>query len=470
MRHYDMTIGGQPASGAGYADVINPANGEEIVGKAAIGTVDDLDRAVAAAAEAFRTWSKTSDEERSAACTKIAEVIAANAGELAELITREQGKPLKGLGSEFEVGGCSGWAMATAGLSLAPRLVQDDANARIEMVRVPLGVVGSITPWNWPALIAVWHILPAIRTGNTVVIKPSPQTPLNTLRLVELMNEVLPAGVVNCVSGGNELGAAMSRHEGIAKIVFTGSIPTGMKIMESSARTLKRLTLELGGNDPGIVLDDADPRAIAQDIFWGAFINSGQTCAALKRLYVPDALYDDICAALVELARSTPMGDGLDPETALGPLQNKAQFDKVGALVESARAEGARVLCGGAPMNKGYFYQATIIGDARDGMRIVDEEQFGPVLPVIRYTSLDEAINAANRLEFGLGASVWSSDPARAREVASRIDAGTVYINKHAEVTPHVPFGGVKHSGVGVEFGEAGLEAYTNIKVYNGAA
>lgn len=467
MRHYDMTIGGKPASGTGYADIVNPADGEEIVGRAALGTTEDLDRAVTAAAAAFSSWSRTSDEERCAACVSIAEVIDAHAGELAELITLEQGKPLKGVGSEFEVGGCSAWAQATAGFSLAPQVLRESDEGRIEMTRVPLGVVGSITPWNWPALIAVWHILPAIRTGNTVVIKPSPYTPLSTLRLIELINEVLPPGVVNCVSGGNELGAAMSRHPGIAKIVFTGSIQTGRRIMEASAVNLKRLTLELGGNDPGIVLDDADPAVIAHGIFWGAFPNSGQTCAALKRLYVPDALYDAVCAALVDLARSTPMGNGLDLGTALGPLQNKAQFDKVSDLVDSARTEGAQVLCGGAPLGKGYFYPVTIIGDACDGMRIVDEEQFGPVLPVIRYTSLDEAIAAANGLEYGLAASVWSSDPARAREVAARIDAGTVFINAHAEVAPDVPFGGVKQSGLGVEFGEAGLEAFTNIKIYN---
>lgn len=467
MRHYDMTIAGKPVSGAGYADIINPADGEEIVGRAALGTLEDLDRAVAAAAEAFTSWSATNDEERAAACIRIAEVISEHAGEMAELVTREQGKPLKGAGSEFEIGGCSAWAQATAAFRLAPKVLREGDAGRVEVTRVPLGVVGSITPWNWPALIAVWHILPAIRTGNTVVIKPSPYTPLNTLRLVELMNRVLPPGVVNCVSGGNELGAAMSRHPGIAKIVFTGSIQTGRRIMEASAANLKRLTLELGGNDPGIVLDDADPAEIAQGIFWGAFLNSGQTCAALKRLYVPDALYDAVCAALVELARSTPMGNGLEEGTALGPLQNAAQFDKVRDLVETARAEGAQVLCGGAPLGKGYFYPATIIGDARDGMRIVDEEQFGPVLPVIRYTSLDKAIEAANGLEYGLAASVWSSDPARAREVATRIEAGTVYINTHADIAPDVPFGGVKQSGLGVEFGEPGLEAFTNIKVYH---
>lgn len=467
MRHYDMTIGGKPASGAGYADILNPVDAEEIVGCAAQGTIEDLDRAVKAATEAFAGWSRTSDEERRAACLRIADVIAAHAGELAELITREQGKPLKGAGSEFEVGGCSAWAQATAGLSLAPQVLRDGDEGRIELERVPLGVVGSITPWNWPALIAVWHILPAIRAGNTVVVKPSPYTPLNTLRLVELMNEVLPPGVVNCVSGGNDLGAAMSRHPGIAKIVFTGSIQTGRRIMETSAANLKRLTLELGGNDPGIVLDDADPAAIAQRVFWGAFLNAGQTCAALKRLYVPDALHDAVCDALVELARSTPMGNGLDPATALGPLQNRAQFDKVSGLVDAARAEGARVLCGGAPLGKGYFYPVTIVGDARDGMRIVDEEQFGPVLPVIRYSSLDRAIAAANGLEYGLAASVWSSDPDRARAVAARIDAGTVYINTHADIAPDVPFGGVKQSGLGVEFGELGLEAFTNVKIYN---
>lgn len=468
-RKYEMTINGKTAPAARYREIHNPADGKSVVGLAPECTTEGLDAAVDAAAKAFRTWSKTSEEERKAACVRVSEIIAEHAAELAEVLTLEQGKPLKGMGSEFEVGGCSAWAGATANFSLPLKVLQADDKANIEMHRVPLGVVGSITPWNFPLLIAVWHMLPAIRTGNTVVIKPSPFTPLGVLRLVELMNEVLPPGVVNIVSGGNEIGAAMSAHPGIAKIVFTGSIPTGMKIMQSAAPTMKRLTLELGGNDPGIVLPDADPAAIAEGIFWGAFINSGQTCAALKRLYVHESIYDSVCDALVAVSRNVRMGDGMEAESLLGPLQNENQFKKVQDLVEDARIQGARVLTGGEAAGVGYFYPVTLIADAKDGMRIVDEEQFGPVLPIISYSSVDDVIEKANGLEFGLAASVWSANTDAAREIAQRIDAGTVYINKHADIAPHVPFGGLKHSGIGVEFGEEGLEAYTNIKIYNAA-
>lgn len=466
-RKFAMTIGGRSVAAKKFRNIVNPADEEEVVGLSPEGGVDHLDAAVEAAAEAFHAWSKTNEEERTDACLKIAGVIKENAAELAELLTLEQGKPLNGMGSRFEVGGCEAWAGATAGFSLPPKVLQEDDQSRIEMHRVPLGVVGSITPWNFPLLIAVWHIVPAVRTGNTVVIKPSPYTPLGTLRLVELMNEVLPQGVVNAVSGGDEIGAAMSEHSGIDKIVFTGSIPTGMRIMQSAAPTMKRLTLELGGNDPGVVLSDADPEAIAEGVFWGAFLNSGQTCAALKRLYVHESIYNETCDALVALAQKIPMGDGRDEANLLGPLQNRAQFNKVSALVDDARKSGAKVLTGGKPWEKGCFYPVTIIAGAKDGMRVVDEEQFGPVLPVIPYSDIDDVVTRANGLKFGLAASVWSPDIDKARTIARRLEAGTVYINKHADIAPHVPFGGAKCSGIGVEFGEEGLEAYTNIKIYN---
>jgi acyl-CoA reductase-like NAD-dependent aldehyde dehydrogenase len=320
-------------------------------------------------------------------------------------------------------------------------------------------------------MIAVWHVVPAIRTGNTVVIKPSPFTPLSTLRMFELINEHLPPGLINTLAGGDELGARLSEHPGIGKVVFTGSIATGKKVMASAAPTLKHLTLELGGNDAGIVLPDADPKKIAEGLFWGAFINSGQTCAALKRLYVHESIYDATCQALVEYARNVPVGDGMIETNRLGPLQNERQYKRVIELVEDAKAAGARVLIGGAPLKgPGYFYPITIVADARDGTRLVDEEQFGPVLPVIRYTDLEDAIRRANGTEFGLCASVWGQDPAKTAEVAARLEAGTVYINKHADIAPNVPFGGIKCSGLGVEFGEEGLEAYTTIKIINAAA
>jgi acyl-CoA reductase-like NAD-dependent aldehyde dehydrogenase len=465
-----MTIGGKAAPAEKFREIRNPANGE-VVGLSPEATADHLQRAVDAATRAFATWRHSDDQTRRQVCETIARVITENARELSLLLTQEQGKPLKGLGSEFEVGGAAAWAGFTATLSLPVRTLDQSPGRRVELHREPIGVVGSITPWNWPLMIAVWHVVPAIRTGNTVVIKPSPFTPLSTLRMFELVQEHVPPGLINTLAGGDELGARLSEHPGIGKVVFTGSIATGKKVMASAAPTLKHLTLELGGNDPGIVLPDADPKKIAEGLFWGAFINSGQTCAALKRLYVHDSIYDATCQALVEYARNVPVGDGMTETNRLGPLQNERQYKRVIELVEDAKAAGGRVLIGGAPLKgPGYFYPVTIVADARDGTRLVDEEQFGPVLPVIRYTDLEDAIRRANGTEYGLCASVWGQDPKKTAEVAAQLEAGTVYINKHADIAPHVPFGGIKCSGLGVEFGEEGLEAYTTIKIINAAA
>ena len=330
-----MTIGGHPVSGSGAFPVLNPANGQ-VVGSAPNASYEDLDKAVAAAQKAFVSWSRKTDDELQAACLAVTAKMNADADELATLITLEQGKPLNGLGSRWEMGGAGAWAGYTAGLSLPMKVLQDNEQGRVELHRKPLGVVGSITPWNFPVLIAVWHVLPALRTGNTVVIKPSPLTPLATLRLVELLNEVLPEGVINCVTGDdrlNNLGAAMAAHPGIRKIVFTGSCATGQKVMQSAATTMKRLTLELGGNDAGIVLPDCDPKAIAEGLFWGGFINNGQTCAAMKRLYVHESIHDDVCEHLVAFAKAIPMGDGMSDQSMLGPVQNRMQFEKVAKLV-----------------------------------------------------------------------------------------------------------------------------------------
>lgn len=462
-----MIIGGEPVHAQATYSVTNPSD-LSTVGEAPLASTDDLDRAVAAARAAQPGWAAKTDAARADACRDVAKAIEAESAGLARLLTLEQGKPLKGLGSEFELGGCVAWMGAVADFSLPVKTIQDDEKGLVEVHRIPVGVIGSITPWNWPLMIAVWHIASAIRTGNTVVIKPSEMTPLSTLKMVEIMNRVLPAGVVNAVSGKGDIGGAMSAHDGINKIIFTGSTATGKKIMRSAADNLKRLTLELGGNDPGIVLPGTDVNAIAEGIFWGSFINGGQTCAALKRLYVHDDQYDDMCTALSAIAEKIPMGDGLDEANMLGPLQNKAQYDKVIALVEDAKKQGARVLTGGAPMDRpGYFYPVTLLADAKDGMGIVDEEQFGTALPIIRYTDLDDAIARANGLDYGLAASVWGNDPNEARRVAERINAGTVYINQHGAIAPHIPFGGVKGSGIGVEFGVEGLEACTDVKVYN---
>ena len=448
-----------------YFSVLNPATGLE-AGQAPNMGQAELDAAVAAAKAAFPAWSSSSDAELQAACAAVTARIEAHAEELAHLLTLEQGKPLNGLGSRWEMGGTVAWAGYTTGLSLSPKVLQDNGDGRVELHRKPLGVVGSITPWNFPVMIAIWHVMPALRTGNTVVIKPSPLTPLATLRLVEIMNEVLPSGVLNIVTGDDRdfnIGAAMSAHPDIRKIVFTGSCATGQKVMRAAAETMKRLTLELGGNDAGIVLPDAYPKAIAEGLFWGAFINNGQTCAAMKRLYVHETIHDAVCDALVAYARNIPVGDGMDEASVLGPVQNQMQFEKLSRLVKDAKGRG-KVLLGGEP-GKGLFFPPTIVAGLSNGDPLVDEEQFGPALPVIKYKTVDEAIALANDSPHGLGGSVWSSDIAAAKAVASRLQCGSVWINKHGAIQPNAPFGGVKASGFGVEFAEEGLQEYTDIQV-----
>lgn len=465
MYEFNLTINGAPHLTAERFNVINPANGQ-IVGTAPKATLDDLDLAVSAAKTAFESWSCRSDAEWQEATEAVAKKIAEHAEELAHIVTLEQGKPLNGMGSRWELGGAQAWANYTASLSLPVKLLQDNDDGRVELHRKPIGVVGSITPWNFPVMIAVWHILPAIRTGNTVIVKPSPLTPLVTLRMVELIAEILPAGVINIVTGDDNeanLGAAMSAHKDIRKIVFTGSCATGQKVMQSAAATMKRLTLELGGNDAGIVLPDVNPQDIAEGLFWGAFLNNGQTCAAMKRLYIHEDIHDEVCEALVAYAANIVVGDGIDEQSLLGPVQNRMQFDKVKQLVDDASARG-KVLLGGKP-GEGLFFPPTIISGLKNGDALVDEEQFGPVLPIISFSDIDEVIADANDSPNGLGGSIWSKDIAKARKLALRLECGSVWINKHGAIQPNAPFGGTKQSGIGVEFGEEGLAEYTDIQV-----
>ena len=465
-KEYALIIGGARVAGAqGGFSVLNPAT-ESVFTESPCASVSQLDAAVEAAGEAFKAWQHSSDEERKSLLHRIADSIEENADELARIVVQEQGKPM--FLAQAEVGGAVAWTRATAELEIPVKVIEDSPGKRIEMHRRPIGVVGSITPWNWPLMIAVWHIMPALRSGNTVVIKPSEYTPINTLRLVELINDIVPPGVINVVTGTSEIGRAMSVHSGIGKIVFTGSTATGKDIMFHAANNLKRLTLELGGNDAGIVLPGTDPEQVAMPIFQGAFLNMGQTCAALKRLYVHDSIYDELCDRLAEIARQQQVGDGMQEGTTFGPIQNRRQLEIVSDLVEDARRQGARILSGGERADtSGYFYPPTIVVDVKDGMRLVDEEQFGPVLPVIRYHDVEDAIGLANASESGLGGSVWGSDTELARSVASRLECGTVWINGHAEVLPHAPFGGCKMSGFGVEFGVEGLLEYTLPQVLN---
>ncbi|WP_293769417.1 aldehyde dehydrogenase family protein [uncultured Corynebacterium sp.] len=438
----------EPA-GAGQA-IHDPATGE-LLGHAPV--LADVDGAVARARVAQPSFAALGDSARRELLLAAADAVEAAADALAELLSREQGKPLNGPNARFEVGACAAWLRATASFD-SPDYVAVDDDIKATVTYRPLGVVGAVGPWNWPMMITVWQIAPALRMGNAVVVKPSEYTPLSVLALAHVLNSVLPDDVLQVVTGDGAVGAQLTAHPDVDKIMFTGSTATGRKIVESSAGTLARLTLELGGNDAGIVLDDADPAAIAGDLFWGAFINTGQTCAAMKRLYVPAPLYDAVCEALVAVVRASPMGIGLDEDNVLGPLQNRAQFDIVDRLVKAAKDSGARILIGGDPDYDapGNFYPATLVADIDPDNPLVVEEQFGPALPIIKYDDLDWAIEQANKLDVGLGSSVWSSNRERALEVAQRLEAGTTWINSHG----------------GVEFGTEGLKGLAYPHIING--
>lgn len=465
MNNIGLSINGSSVMGEMPSmDVINPAN-ESVAYSAPVASSVQLNTAVEAAKNAFKSWSALPQSERDVYINKIADVIEKNAGQLAEIIVKEQGKPLSL--AQMEVGGAIAWTRHTSSIEIPVEVYEDSPNKRIEGRRKAIGVVGSITPWNWPLMIAIWHIIPALRMGNTVINKPSELTPINTLKLGELLQDVLPAGVFNVLSGDGSLGKAMSDHDGISKMVFTGSTLTGQNIMKSAATNLKRLTLELGGNDAGIVLPGADLHTIAEGLFGTAFVNMGQTCAALKRLYVHESQHDELCQLLAEIANKQVVCDGFDETSTFGPVQNVKQLEKVIALVEEARQSGATLYAGGERLDKaGYFYPPTIIGNVKNGMGIVDQEQFGPVLPVISYQDVDEAVAMANDSDVGLGGSVWGETEA-ASALASQLECGSVWINGHAEVLPHAPFGGCKMSGFGVEFGLEGLLENSLLQVVN---
>jgi acyl-CoA reductase-like NAD-dependent aldehyde dehydrogenase len=465
MSSYTHTIDGKAAAGAKTFGVIDPSTGE-VFERAPEATREQLDQAVEAARRAFPAWSATPVAERRRRLLAAADAIESQAERIGRVLTREQGKPLAmAIG---EAHGTVGWLRATAAIDLPVEIAQDDAFVRAEIHRRPLGVVAAITPWNFPVVMAAWKIAPALVTGNTIVLKPSPYTPLSTLLLGEILREVFPAGVLNVLSGGDELGRWMTAHPGFAKIGFTGSVDTGKAIMAAAAPDLKRITLELGGNDAGIVLPDADVAAIAPKLFEAAFVNSGQACTALKRLYVHDSIHDEMCARLVEIGRAKKVGPGTESDVDLGPLNNEMQFRRVTELVEDAKRNGARILLGGEPMKRpGYFYPVTLVADVTDGMRLVDEEQFGPVMPILRFSDVDDAIERANALKYGLGGSVWTRDTERGVSLASRLECGTAWVNQHLQVGPHLPFGGMKWSGLGRENGVCGLEAYTEIQVRN---
>jgi acyl-CoA reductase-like NAD-dependent aldehyde dehydrogenase len=464
---FPLIIDGKPAQSKGFFDVVNPATGM-VLASCPKADAELVDLAVAAARLALADWSQRPDHERAQKLKDVADVLAANQKELSLLLTQEQGKTQSGPGANLEVGGCTAWTQSTASLSLPEEILEDSPTGKIVIRRKPVGVVGSITPWNWPLMIAVWHVMPAIRVGCTVVIKPSPYTPLSTLRLVALMNEVLPPGVINVVTGDSDVGAQLIAHPDVNKIVFTGSIGTGKKVMSGAAATLKRITLELGGNDAGIVLPGTKIEPLLEKLFWGCFLNAGQTCAVLKRMYVHESQYEEVVQKFSEFVSNIPVGDGRDPKNLIGPLTNKMQLDKVRNLVDDARRRGARIVIGGEfKESPGYFYSLTVVADATDDMPIVREEQFGPVIPILKYRDVEEAVSRANALDVGLGGSVWSNDAEAAAKVAARLECGTAWVNQHGALHPMAPFGGIKCSGIGVEFNVDGLKEYTTIQVLN---
>lgn len=460
-RDYTMTINGQAAVASGTFDVFNPAT-RALIAKVPDASKAQLDEAVAAARSAFAGWSATPLAQRQKALVAIAEAIEQNAEELMSLLTREQGKPRAG--AEWEIVGSAIWFRETAKQSLEDEIIEDTPQRRVITRYTPLGVVGAITPWNFPLLLAVWKIAPALLTGNCIVVKPSPFTPLCTLKFGELCRKILPPGVFQVVCGGDSLGKWITAHPGIDKVAFTGHTETGKHVMRSAADNLKRITLELGGNDPAIVLPDVDPKTIAPQLFWAAFQNNAQFCNSTKRLYVHEKVYDQVLAELAAYTAQVKVGDGAEADTQLGPIQNEPQYRKVLEYFEDCAKHGYRFATGGVVDRnaKGWFIPVTLVDNPPEDSRIVAEEPFGPILPVLKWKDEQDVIRRANDTRYGLGASVWGRDLTAVQRIGSQLNAGTVWLNEIHQYSPSQAFGGHKESGLGCENSVHGLVEYTN--------
>ncbi len=461
---YRLSIGGKLVDAPTTFDVPNPAT-DELVGKAPAASAEQMEEAIAAARAAFPAWSALSWEERSAYIQRYADALEAQKDELARLLTLEQGKPLHSMAS-VETDYAIYWVREVGQRKLPTEIIEDTDEHTVEIHRTPLGVVGAILPWNFPVLLGLWKVAPCLITGNTMVLKPAPTTPLTSLRFGEIAQEIFPPGVLNIVSGGNELGQQMSEHPGVDKISFTGSTATGKKVMASGSTNLKRITLELGGNDPAIVLPGTEiTDQLIETLFWAAYGNSGQWCIAVKRLYVHDSLYDTFRDKFVAFAKKQKLGNGLDPDTDLGPIQNKMQYGKLQDLFADVEKNGYTVPVGGKIDESlpGNFVPVTVVDNPPHDSRVVQEEPFGPILPLLKYSSVDEAVAKANETRFGLGGSVWGPE-AEANAVALRIETGTVWVNEIHVHGVDIPFGGHKESGMGVENGAEGLAEFTNTK------
>lgn len=452
---FTMTINGQSCSSQSSIDVYNPATGS-VFASAPSCEPDQLDAAVSSAKHAFQQWSETPYDYRAQLLHDAADVLDNNVAMLAKLFTAEHGRPLSG--SVAEIQGSAQWLRDAAELRPPIHVFEDSDSQSIETHYRPLGVVAAIAPWNFPILLAIWKLAPALLAGNTVVLKPSPFTPVTTLKMGELFKDIFPSGVLNVISGDDSLGAKLTTHAGIDKISFTGSTATGKKVISSAANNLTRVTLELGGNDAAIVCDDINPEMIIDKIFFGAFHNNAQVCIATKRLYVHEAIYDDMLSRLVAMAKSAKIGDGMNDETEFGPVQNIRQYERLKSLIADTEASGASMhYSTNIPKTNGYFIPITIVDNPPDDAKVVREEAFGPVLPVLKFRTIEEVIERANNSEYGLASAVWSSDLNKAVTIANQLKTGTVWINHNLNLRADIPFAGHKQSGFGVENGVEGL-------------
>src|ERR1700756_749774 len=462
---FPNVVNGRRIDSSRQIKISDPVTGEELASVTDT-QKDGLDRAVQAAKAAFPHWSSKTWNERRDLLRNAMEELKAHTDELCTIITAEHGRPYRM--AQFEIT----WVLDIYVLTLLQMKLPDSTwnepgVGQITKRYVPLGVVAAISPWNLPFLLSFTKVLPALLTGNTVVLKPAVFTPLTVLRAADYIREILPPGVLNVISGGDDLGPWMTSHPGFQKVSFTGSSETGRKVFASAAPTLKHLTLELGGNDPGIVLPDADPQAIVQCLFQSMFLLSGQGCVTLKRLFVHESIYQALTEALISCAQHQKLGDGFDPETTLGPIQNRPQFARMQTTWEEIQEAKTPVLYQGEVPSEGagLFFPVTLLDNPPAEAAYVIQENFGPLRAVIKYQDLDEAVRLANATPYGLGASVWGTDPESLDAVARRIDAGTVWINQHLNVHPNIPFSGRKDSGIGIEFGEDGLKEFCNVQI-----
>ena len=460
LRIYPCLIDGELVTTEQTMEVLNPAN-EQVVALVPSCGKAELDQAVAGARRAFKTWKKASAQERREVVEGIAAAMLENTDELFRLLTSEQGKTHAQAQGEIEAAAALAAAQATLKLD---DVINEDDDTRLSRTRwVPVGVVAGIVPWNFPVALAVQKIVPALMAGCTIVLKPSPFTPLTTLRICELIKDVVPAGVVNIITGEDSLGPLITEHPDIDKITFTGSTAVGKKIMEGASNDLKRITLELGGNDASIVLPDADVSKVAEQLFWSTFTNAGQICVAAKRIYIHEDIYDELSRAIAEYARQVKVGDGSEQGTDLGPIQNKKQFERVCELIQDAKDNGYKFLTGGDvdPSGTGYYVPITILDNPPEDARIVVEEQFGPIMPLMKFSTSEEAIARANNSDYGLAGTVWTADANKGIEIAEQLETGTVWINEFMYASPFVSRGGHKQSGFGVEYGIDGVKEFT---------